>query len=38
MCGLDKYGSRQGQAAGFWEHGNEPLGSIKGGGISWLAE
>jgi hypothetical protein len=29
-CGLDASGSGQGPVAGFYEHGNEPLGSIKG--------
>jgi hypothetical protein len=32
-CGLDTYGSGYGPAAGFYEHGNEPLGSIKWRGI-----
>jgi hypothetical protein len=29
-CGLDASGSGYGPVAGFYEHGNEPLGSIKG--------
>jgi hypothetical protein len=29
-CGLDSSGSGQGPVAGSCEHGNEPLGSIKG--------
>jgi hypothetical protein len=32
------YESELGEVAGFCEHGNEPSGSIKGGGISSLAE
>jgi hypothetical protein len=30
-CGLDASGSGWGPMAGFFEHGNEPSGSIKGG-------
>jgi hypothetical protein len=30
-CGLDSFGSGQGQVAGSCEHGNEPSGSIKYG-------
>jgi hypothetical protein len=30
-CGLDSCGSGQGPVVGPCEHGNEPLGSIKGG-------
>jgi hypothetical protein len=30
-CGLDSFGSGQGQVAGSCEHGNEPSGSIKCG-------
>jgi hypothetical protein len=30
-CGLDAAGSGSGLVAGFREHGNESLGSIKGG-------
>jgi len=30
-CGLDKSYSRQGPVTGSCEHGNESLGSIKGG-------
>jgi len=37
-CGLDASGSGQGPVAGSCEHGDESLGSIKGGGISWLDE
>jgi hypothetical protein len=29
-CGLDASGSGQGAMVGSCEHGNEPLGSIKG--------
>jgi hypothetical protein len=29
ICGLDACGSRQEPVAGYCEHGNEPLGSIK---------
>jgi hypothetical protein len=28
--GLDSSGSQQGPVVGSYEHGNEPLGSIKG--------
>jgi hypothetical protein len=30
-CGLDSSGSGHGPVVGFWEHDNEPSGSIKGG-------
>jgi len=30
-CGMDVFGSGWGLVAGCWEHGNEPLGSVKGG-------
>jgi hypothetical protein len=30
-CGLNAFGSGCGPVAGFFEHGNEALGSIKGG-------
>jgi hypothetical protein len=30
-CGLDSFGSGQGQVTGSCEHGNEPSGSIKCG-------
>jgi hypothetical protein len=33
MCELDASGSGQGPAAGCCEHGNEPMGSIKGSGF-----
>jgi hypothetical protein len=29
-CGLDSYGSGWGQIVGYCEHGNYPLGFIKG--------
>jgi hypothetical protein len=35
-CGLDAYGSGQGPVASSCEHGNELLGSIKGGELSEL--
>jgi hypothetical protein len=37
-CGLDASGSGQRPVAGFCEHGNEPSGFIKGGGLltSWV--
>jgi hypothetical protein len=38
QCGVDASGSENGQVAGSFEHGNETSGSIKGGGIYWLAE
>jgi hypothetical protein len=37
-CGLDASGSGQGPVAGLCDHGNDPLGSTKCGGISWRAE
>jgi hypothetical protein len=37
-CGLDASHSGQGPVAGSCEHGNEPSGCVKGGGISLLAE
>jgi hypothetical protein len=30
-CGLNASGSELGPVVGPWEHGNEPLDSIKGG-------
>jgi hypothetical protein len=30
MCGLNSTGSGYGQIVGFYQHDNEPLGSIKG--------
>jgi hypothetical protein len=32
-CGLDVSGLGKGPVAGFCKHGNEPSGSIKGGGF-----
>jgi len=32
-CGVDASGSGKGIVAGSCEHGNEPSGSIKGGGL-----
>jgi len=29
-CGLDSSGSGQGTVSGSFEHGNEPLGTMKG--------
>lgn len=29
-CGQDLYASGQGLVAGSWEHGNDPLGYMKG--------
>ena len=36
--GLDWSGAGDGQVASSCKHGNEPSGSIKYGGISWLTE
>jgi hypothetical protein len=37
-CGLDSSGSEQEAVSASCKQDNEPSGSIKGGGISWLAE
>jgi hypothetical protein len=36
-CGLDRTGSGKGPVEGSCEHGDEPLGSLKLLGISWVA-